>query len=559
MSAQVDDHVLDGAAWSPFPAPEEMAFAEALFREFPPCADDLHPQGLGPGDAPLEDADPRCTESLSELDLLAGGTGPADPFDLVLLCALDPATLTDPVDGLTVLKAAHRVEALAQSLRLSALTSLAAHAASGDYLAEIHLAHEVAVATRTSEYAASGALQIACTITGDFPDFLRALRDGQVSWGHLAVLVDRTRFVHDPAALAAIAHRALHRALTRTPGQFATEVEKLVNRFDPDAAERHRTAKKKNRKVWVKRLADGLGMLGYIDEWSVVHAVHDTITADARASRKATKDVRNAKAARASKARQPHDAATGSVVAPSSDVAAPHESVVAPRSDADADADADADERTADQGRADALAARVLGTLHPDGSVVWDRAASTTIVVDLVIDFLTLTRERDRIALLDAQPIPPEIARELAAGAATWRRMVTDPADDHLLDYGRTTYTAESLRRYVLARDHCRAPGHHHTSLGRLQMDHAQEYPDGATSAANTGGVCIPAHQLKTGRYADITDSRTDGSCTWTTRWGQSVHLPPRAFLDQPDEFDPPEGNEPHAGPPPPDADPPPF
>ncbi len=543
MPAQVDDHVVDGAAWSPFPTPDEMAFAEALFREFPPSVDDLDPRGLGPGDVPLARADLRCTESLSELDLLAGGTGPGDPFDLVLLCALDPATLTDPVDGLTALKAAHRVEALAQSLRLSALTSLAAHAASGDYLAEIHLAHEVAVATRTSEYAASGALQIASTVTGDFPDFLRALRDGQVSWGHLAVLVDRTRFVHDPGALAAIASRALHRALTRTPGQFANEVEKLVNRFDPDAAERHRTVKKRNRKVWIKRLADGLGMLGYIDEWSVVHAVHDTINADARATRQAPKSVRNAKPARASKARQSHDDAAGSVVAPSSD----------------ADADADADERTADEGRADALAARVLGTLHPDGSVDWDRAASTTIVVDLVIDFLTLTRERDRVALLDGQPIPPSIARELAAGATTWRRMVTDPADDHLLDYGRTTYTAEPLRRYVLARDHCRAPGHHHTSLDRLQMDHAEEYPDGATSAANAGGVCIPAHQLKTGRYADITDSRANGSCTWTTRWGQRVHIPPRAFLDEPDPPDPSEGNETDAEPPPPDPDPPPF
>jgi hypothetical protein len=545
MTAQLDDLVPDGTAWSPFPTPEEMAFAEALFRDFPPSVDDLHAQGLGPGDVPLEGADLRSTESLSELDLLAGGTGPADPFDLVLLCALDPAALTDPVDGLTALKAAHRVEALAQSLRLSALTSLSAHAASGDYLAEIHLAHEVAVATRTSEYAASAALQIASTVTGDFPGFLRALRDGQVSWGHLAVLVDRTRFVHDPGALAAIASRALHRALTRTPGQFATEVEKLVNRFDPDAAERHRTAKKKNRKVWIKRLADGLGMLGYVDEWSVVHAVHDTITADARASRQATMGVRNADAARASNAGRPHGDAAGSEVAPSSDVAAGSEAA--------------ADERTADEGRADALAARVLGTLHPDGSVVWDRTASTTIVVDLVIDFLTLTRERDRVALLDGQPIPPSIARELAAGATMWRRMVTDPADDHLLDYGRTTYTAEPLRRYVLGRDHCRAPGHHHATLDRLQMDHAEEYPDGATSAANAGGVCIPAHQLKTGRYADITDSRADGSCTWTTRWGQGVHIPPRAFLDEPD---PPPFPRRRPDPPPapdPDDDVPPF
>ena len=97
-------------------------------------------------------------------------------------------------------------------------------------------------------------------------------------------------------------------------------------------------------------------------------------------------------------------------------------------------------------------------------------------------------------------------------------------------------------------------------------MDHAEEFPDGATSAANCGALCIPSHQLKTSRRVDITDSGADGSCTWTTAWGQLGRIPPRPFRDHPDPPTTPPtqpaptdfaGPTPHA--PPRDDDPPPF
>ena len=69
-------------------------------------------------------------------------------------------------------------------------------------------------------------------------------------------------------------------------------------------------------------------------------------------------------------------------------------------------------------------------------------------------------READRHCLLDGQPVPAQIGRELAGYANAFRRMVTDPVDGHLLDYGDLTYLPAPLRTYVLARDGgCRAPG----------------------------------------------------------------------------------------------------
>ena len=135
-----------------------------------------------------------------------------------------------------------------------------------------------------------------------------------------------------------------------------------------------------------------------------------------------------------------------------------------------------------------------------------------------------------------------------------FRRMVTDPVTAHLLDYGRTQYLPQPLRHYVLARDGgCRAPGCTTRSPGRLQMDHAVEFPEGPTSAANCGGLCLTHHQLKTAGHVDLIDSHADGSVDWHTTWGQIVHIAPRPYLHDPDDDVEPEP------PPPAEPDPPPF
>ena len=544
-----DPYVGMGPGFSEHPSPAEVAEFEALMvslglrdrdDDLPPHPDEL-------------DEHPAAAEVLGDpvqaLGLLTGPGVAADAFDVGVLESLDLAAVAEPADLLEVLKALDKVEAWASARRVEVLTALAGTSPSGAYLAEVHLEHEVAIARRTSDYAAGVAIDVARTITTAFPEFLAALRCGAVAWGHLAVLVDRTRFVTDPDALAQIAARALARARTRTPGQFAGEVEKLVARFDPDAAERHRKARRKDRKVWVKRLADGMGMLGYVDEWSLVNAVYETIAADGRALKKSRKQAaaaaRDTAQARSGDPGDSGDAESHDDAAQDADQHDPAGGDGPAGSSAPNDADAtgaDAADATeaegepgADADRATALAARVLGTVASDGSVTWDRASSTLVRLNVTIDYLTLTRERERIALLDGQPVPAEIGREYAAMARTFRRFVTDPVDDHLLDLGTTDYTHAHLRAFTLARDICRNPVHQHSSTStRLEMDHALEWPHGPTSAANCGGVCIPSHQLKTARLIDITDSDADGSCTWTTAWGQTIRIPARPYLHDP-------------------------
>ena len=168
----------------------------------------------------------------------------------------------------------------------------------------------------------------------------------------------------------------------------------------------------------------------------------------------------------------------------------------------------------------------------PDGEVSFDRAAATVITTEIVIDLPTLRGLADHVALINDQPAPADLARDLAAWTAFVRRIVTDPVDGHLLDYGDKIYLPPAVRRFCFARDRgCRSPGCTRKAARFLQLDHAEEYPHGPTSASNCGCLCTECHQRKTAGLLDITDSRSDGSATFHTAYGQTVRIPARPYL----------------------------
>jgi hypothetical protein len=423
-------------------------------------------------------------------DLVVGLSGPAHEMDLALLASVSPAELETDAARIAYLQGLDRVASRVAAMRAHAVVALAGPVASGDYLLETSLEHEVAVARRTSRYAAGREIEVARALATDFPGFATALAAGEVSEGHCRLLVDRTRVVADPEVLAAIEARVLRKATRLPVGKFRRDVARAIAELDPDAAARHRRAREA-RTVYSRPLEDGMGFLGMVHEWGVISAIQLTIEADAEALR-------------------------------------------AQRGGAAAVNDGDDDARM-DACRADALAVRVLGTVQPDGTVTWDPRDSVQVTLELVMDLDTLRGEADRVALLEGQPVPAEIAREHADAVRTWRRVITDPVDGHLLDYGTRQYLPGPLRRFVLARDGgCIAPDCTTTSPRRLQMDHDIAFPDGPSSTANCDTKCITTHQLKTAGHLTISDCAADGSRTWTTRLGQTVRIPPRPYLHDP-------------------------
>jgi hypothetical protein len=387
---------------------DEIAFAAelaALDR-----SDDL---ADGSDDGAAAEAWAERLASTSDAELLEQLAGPAHESDLALLASIDLASLSDPFDRVQYVQALDRVAGLVAAMQSEAVVSLSGASSSAAYLTEVHLEHELAVARRTSRYSAGRTIETARTLATTYPSFRDSLRAGEISPAHCSVLVDRTRLVTDAETLARIERLALPKARRLAAGEFGREVAPLVARFDRDATARVRKAREE-RRVRTRQLDDGMGYLGLTHGWPTIQAIESAVRADGRA-------------------------------------------LQLERGGAAAVAQGD-DDATADSCRADALATRVLGEVGDHGSVTWDRS-NVAVVVNVVIDLDTLRGEADDVALLDGQPVPAAIGRDAAAWATAWRRLVTDPVDGHLLDYGARVYLPDRLRTFTLARDGiCRTP-----------------------------------------------------------------------------------------------------
>jgi hypothetical protein len=153
--------------------------------------------------------------------------------------------------------------------------------------------------------------------------------------------------------------------------------------------------------------------------------------------------------------------------------------------------------------------------------------------IQVVIDLPTLLGLRDDPAQLPGYgPLPAAVARELADDAE-WRRLVTDPVDGHLLDYGRRRYRPpRRLRDYIIARDRtCRFPGC--SQPARLcDLDHVTPSKRGKTSASNMIPLCRHHHRLKTHHRWRVR-LNADSSVVWHSPAGREYHLKPRSQLDE--------------------------
>ncbi|WP_229230485.1 DUF222 domain-containing protein [Sinomonas cyclohexanicum] len=138
--------------------------------------------------------------------------------------------------------------------------------------------------------------------------------------------------------------------------------------------------------------------------------------------------------------------------------------------------------------------------------------------------------------------IPAEAARRLAAGAATWLRMLTDEETGAPLALGRTRYTPPAaLRRYLALRDvGCRFPAcdlpHPHT-----EADHTLEWArGGATDSANLALLCAQHHRFKTLGYWAAEQDPATGAITWTSPLGRTYTTAPPADYRPPPDYAPP-------------------
>ncbi|GAB13982.1 hypothetical protein ARGLB_051_01650 [Arthrobacter globiformis NBRC 12137] len=386
------------------------------------------------------------------------------------------------------------LDVLAEAARLEArVAALKAHAAAGfagtvaavappdasapeQAATQMSVTASVACALTVSEGSAARFLADSATLSRDLPLTLSALGAGTLSWQHARVMCDETDGLDRAAAAAFEAHFLDPDAPNAARGcpageltasRFRARARYWRERHHPVSSETRHLNSATDRRLEYVPDRDGMAWLSAYLPADQAAGIWDRATAAARALQGPT------------------------------------------------------DSRTLTQLRADVAAAWLLGPgqrLHgmpagsaPAGSVppgevqAGDVQAgkmpsprAQVLVTVPVFSLLGLTEEP---ATLDGYgPIPPSMARRLVAdGAASFRRVLTDPRDGAPLEIGSTSYRlTKPMRQWLRLRDaRCTFPGCNNHSLDN-DADHILAWADGGpTGVTNLGQPCPKHHRLK--------------------------------------------------------------
>ncbi len=409
------------------------------------------------------------------------------------------------VESLTRVANAVAAQQLAAIGLLGALTAAAPHVmvpmATGepvtdqvlDY-AQRALTADLAGVTGVAAGTAAGTLHLAQDLTGRLPELLEAMFDGRLGPRHAAQVV---RHAHDlPEAALAELQSGVLAALEAnpTPAALGRVARRIRERVHPEPlAARHRRASLE-RHVTLEPAADGMAWLTAFLPAVQACAIYDTLTTTAERLTDLPDD-------------EPREL------------------------------------RTLAQRRADVLTSLLLDPtdVPPDGpqSPAWTVPAGLRgirPVVAVTVPVLTLLGHSDEPGHLDGYgPIDPDTARELAAHAPSFIRLLTHPETGATLSVGRTRYTVPAdLRTALRLRDEtCRYPGCPRTAH-RCDLDHTIAYREngsvGHTSADNLTHLCRTHHRLKhTTRWT--TTQHPDGTLQWTSPTGRTRTTRPAAAL----------------------------
>jgi hypothetical protein len=356
------------------------------------------------------------------------------------------------------------------------------------------LAAELAAATNMSDRTVQRRMNDAAMLAESFPGTFDAWESGVISGGHVAVIMEHGLPITDAAVRAVFEAEALARAEGTTPGRLGSSLARLAESLQPRTlTERHQEARA-SRGACVRDIGDGMAEFSTIQPAVLAHAMHDRITQQAKAIKKA----------------DPTDA------------------------------------RTLDQIRADLVADMMLTTTPTveTGAGMSDGFGGLGAIrgiVNVTVPALALAGVTDEPAeLVGRCPIDPATARALAGHATGWDRVLADPITGCVLAVDRYTPSAD-MKRFLRARDqHCRFPGCRQPAH-RCDRDHTLDYAlGGETSVCNLACLCKRHHTLK-GETAWTVRQLGGGVLEWTSPGGHVyIDKPPPALVIFTPSSDPP-------------------
>lgn len=401
---------------------------------------------------------------------------------------------------------AQRLELLGRLLRT---TSDGAKPGSGitDDLEYRSLRFEVATSSRQSEHTAERLLDMARTVTEQYPRTQAALRDGEVSLAHVRVIVDAGHALTtgnpeaDDAKRATYEEAVLPFAAEETPNRLRAIAKRLVAvHAGASLTQQHEQALTR-RRVCVQEAEQGMADLYAHLPAEEACAIRDRLTriaAEVSAADTNGTDGTNGAEGGPGVA-DPADGSSGPAATPS------------PR-------------RTRDEVRADVFCDLLLerpGTTQ-------DVAERVCAQVQLVVPggAVGLPGPGGVPELIGHGPIDPGTAARIAATAEVWERVaVTDAGEILSVDRYRPT---PQMRRLLAARDlHCRAPGCR-VPASRCDIDHTVDAAlGGPTRTDNLAHLCRGHHTVKHHTGWSVTQE-PGGVMRWTSPTGrETVDKPP--------------------------------
>lgn len=378
-------------------------------------------------------------------------------------------------------------------------------------------ASELAARCRWSGYSAESRVSLAWTMSHRLPLTAAALREGRIDLARARILVDRT--CHLDEAMAQLVEQTLvGRAERLSPSGLRRAVDRAVVEVDPSAVVRRRKRAQADRGVFQRPLPDGMAEVCVVTSAESATVCLDRLSKVAR-TRFGPRDPRSADQRRA-------DAAVALLLG-GLPIPGPQ-----PGDGASADDRASADDPAQDGEFAGSVAA---GGDAPASVLL---PAGVPVQVNVTVPLSVLLGVDESAGLLDGYgPIAAGLARALATCEdASWRRLVTDPLTGTLLDVGRSSYRPpRDLDRFVRHRDGtCRFPG-----CGRsarlADLDHTLRFPDGPTVASNLTALCRRHHRFKHLAGWDVRAGPGADAGTqtiWTSPTGQ-------VYVTGPDPLDP--------------------
>jgi hypothetical protein len=337
-----------------------------------------------------------------------------------------------------------------------------------------------------------------------FPATHDALRAGDISYRHATVLIDQLRTV--PAEdQQRFEEEVLPAAKTMPVGRFRDKARRLREKQHPESiVTRTRNALADRRTYWEPD-ADGMAWLHWNGTSEQVKEAWERIDSMAHELRTIGDPV----PAAGDRAGAGTGAGTGAAFGlPTTDPAD----------------GTDQRGRTLDQLRADVTAGLLLNGVTPTGL-----GAGVRGTVMITVSAETLLRRSDEPAILEGYgPISPEAARQIAAEAPYFTRLLTHPETGVVLSLGKTRYrNTKAMKKWLRMRDEtCRFPGCAQPAM-RSDVDHTQDWADGGTTDQdNLAHLCEAHHRLKHLSQWRVTQE-PGGILLWTSPGKRSYRTDP--------------------------------